>query len=497
MISPIDKKPAIVRDKAQRQRARRCEHWLAALWASGLGVLLLTAGWTPSAHAALSETAAILNPTPDHADGFGVAVDIDGDLAIVGAYQESTDAGNANPKAGAAYIYQRSNGAWTLVQKLVPNDRHANQRFGGSVSISGSHTALIGAGGGLTNGVANAGAAYFFVKGGNGVWQQAQKVTAPTPEVAANFGGNGGSRGGVALDAAGDTAVIGAWREPAGGPLRQSGAAYVYRRQGFTTWQMVQRVAPPFPEKDGHFGAAVALRNDHIMIGAPDEKLDPNTTQSIAISGTVYHFSNTGTSANPNWQMAQRIVASDRNEGDGFGKALAFSGNLLVVGSVGNSRDGNGIGPLLANAGAAYVFNATAGPGGWVQTQKLTIPAPHRTAGDQFGASVALDKNTQFLVVGAPGERHDVDEVSNPIPVTGSAYVYQLSGTQAPWTANLAQKLVASDRSYHQVFGYRVGVTTASGNGDPAVLIGSYQFILPASPPNPSIPSVGKVYLFE
>jgi len=494
MTSPTNRNAATVRSEPQHRKFGGNDRSFAAAGVLGFGLLLVMVGWTPAAHAALLETAAILNPTPDNADGFGVDVAIDGELAIVGAMQERTDAANANPidNAGAAYIYQRSSGAWTLVQKLVPNDRHKNQHFGIAVAISGGHTALIGAGGGFTNGVANAGAAYFFVKGQGGVWQQAQKVNAPTPEIGANFGGNSGM---VALDAAGDTAVIGSWREPAGGPLRQSGAAYVYRRQGFTAWQMVQRIAPPYPEKDGHFGAAVAVRNDHIMIGAPDEDLDPNTAQLIANSGSVYHFANTGTPLSPNWQMAQKIFASDRNAGDAFGRALAFSGNLLVVGSVGNSRDGNGNGPILVKAGAAYVFNPTA-PGytGWTQTQKLTIPAPHRTAGDQFGASVALDKNTQFLVVGASAERHNVDEVSNPIPVTGSAYVYQLTGAQTPWTA---QKLVASDRSYHQVFGYRVGVTTETSNNAPAVLIGSYQKILPASPPNPSIPSVGKVYFFE
>lgn len=497
MNAAINRNAARVRNEPQQRYVCRSDRMFAAIRALGLGVLLVMVGWMSPAHAALSEVAAILNPTPDNADGFGVDVAIDGELAIVGAWQERSDAANANPinNAGAAYIYQRSNGAWALVQKLVPNDRQANQGFGIAVAISGGHTALIGAGGGQTNGVSNAGAAYFFVKGGNGVWQQAQRVSAPTPQPGANFGGN---RGMVALDAAGDTAVIGSWREPAGGALNQSGAAYVYLRQSFTAWQMVQQIAPPYPEKDGHFGAAVAIRGNSIMIGAPGEKLDPNTAQLIAHSGAVHHFTRTGTAPSP-WQHAQKLFAVDRSEGDGFGGSLAFNGNLLVVGSVGNSRDGNGNGPLLAKAGAAYVFNATAGPGGWVQTQKLTIPAPHRTAGDLFGISVEIDKNTQYLVVGAPRERHNIDEVSNPISNAGSAYVYHLTGTQAPWTANLMQKLVASDRSYGQEFGYRVGVTVTGNSNAPAVLIGSYKFIMPAttSPPNPAISTVGKVYFFE
>jgi len=454
--------------------------------------LLLLTLWAVPAHAALTEVAAILNPTPDTADAFGVDVAIDGDLAIVGAYLEDTNAANAQPitDAGAAYIYQRSGGAWTLVQKLVPNDRHSHQFFGNHVAISGGHTALIGAGSGVTNGVPNAGAAYFFVKVPNGVWQQAQKVSAPTPEIAANFGTA------LALDAAGDLAVIGAWREPAGGPIKQSGAAYVYQRQSFTSWQLVQRLVSPNPELYGHFGAAVALRNDHIMIGAPHESIDPTTALSVSKSGAVHHFVKTGST----WAPAQRILAADRNPDDWFGKALAFNGKLLVVGSAGNDRDANGNGPVLNNAGAAYVFNAT-GPGytAWTQTQKLVLPAPYRTAGDTFGASVALDKNAQYLVVGAPGEGHDVDEVSNPITATGSAYVYKLTGSAPPWNATFLQKLVASDRSYHQVFGYRVGVTVTGNSNAPHILVGSYQKIVPASanPPTPAMPTVGKIYFFD
>lgn len=459
-------------------------------------VLLILAALLPAHAAPLTEVAAILNPTPDTADGFGVDVAIDGDLAIVGALNESTNAANAQPltNAGAAYIYQRSGGTWTLVQKLVPNDRHAQQRFGRFVAISGGNTALIGAFSGYTNGVQNAGAAYFFVKAPNGVWQQAQKVSAPIPEVGANFGWA------VALDAAGDLAVIGAWREPAGGPIKQSGAAYVYQRQSFTSWQLMQRLAPPNPELLGHFGTAVAIRGDHIMIGAPDEGIDPPTALNISKAGAVHHFVKTG----PTWAPVQKILASDRYPDDGFGRALAFNGELLVVGSVGNDRDANGNGPVLATAGAAYVFNPTApGSMSWMQTQKLVIPAPYRAAGDQFGASVALDKNLQYLVVGAAAEPHDVDEVSNPITFTGSAYVYKLAGggsSPPQWNATFLQKLVASDRSYHQVFGYRVGVTVTGGTNAPAVLIGSYQKIVPAIPGPPLIPqmpTVGKVYFFE
>src|SRR3546814_8221323 len=166
---------------------------------------------------------------------------------------------------------------------------------------------------------------------------------------------------------------------------------------------------------------------------------------SLPKSGAVYHFTGSPSSG---WSFSQKIVANDTTANHMFGRSLAFNGEVLVVGAPGNTTDTNGNGPALASSGATYVFNATA-PGytGWSQTQKLVVPAPHRAAGELFGFSVALDKNVQYLVVGAPRDRHNLDEVSNPIVNAGSAYVYKLAGSGSPWNAFFLQKLVASSRA--------------------------------------------------
>jgi hypothetical protein len=69
-------------------------------------------------------------------DGFGVSVAVSGDTAVVGAYQDGTDAG---PSAGSAYVFVRSAGSWTQQAKLVASPLHgaASDNFGISVAISG------------------------------------------------------------------------------------------------------------------------------------------------------------------------------------------------------------------------------------------------------------------------------------------------------------------------------------------------------------------------
>ena len=100
---------------------------------------------------------------------------ISGSTAIVGAWQEYPG-GVAD--AGAAYIFVRSSdGNWSETQKLIASDRQTNDVFGESVAISGN-TAIIGAPHEDQDGGLNAGAAYIFVRSSDGTWpeHEAQKT---------------------------------------------------------------------------------------------------------------------------------------------------------------------------------------------------------------------------------------------------------------------------------------------------------------------------------
>jgi hypothetical protein len=69
-------------------------------------------------------------------DGFGGAIALEGDLAVIGASPGYNNyPGIVVP---AAYIYERSGSAWTRTAILEPSAPHDFQFFGAPVAMSGS-----------------------------------------------------------------------------------------------------------------------------------------------------------------------------------------------------------------------------------------------------------------------------------------------------------------------------------------------------------------------
>lgn len=104
-----------------------------------------------------------------------------------------------------------------------------------------------------------------------------------------------------------------------------------------------------------------------------------------------------------------KVAALDLAAADGFGHSIAVHGDRMVVGVP--SAD-----PQGASSGAVYVFERTGGA--WVQTAKLV--ATNGLAGGQFGIDVALSATR--IVVGAPGESNSAGIA------TGVVHVFELAG---------------------------------------------------------------------
>ena len=119
--------------------------------------------WTQQAKLTASDAAA--------GDFFGYSVSVSGDTAIIGALRDD-DAGSGS---GSAYVFVRSGTTWTQQQKLTASDAAGEDQFGISVSIDGD-TALVGAYDDDDAG-AMSGSAYVFVRSGD-TWTQQQKLTA-------------------------------------------------------------------------------------------------------------------------------------------------------------------------------------------------------------------------------------------------------------------------------------------------------------------------------
>jgi hypothetical protein len=205
-------------------------------------------------------------------DGFGGAVAIRGDRAVIGA-QFST-IGGAEFR-GSVYIFQRStlNFAWSPEQKIVANDGGANDQFGFRVSMDAARI-LVGAPGATLNGSIR-GAAYVFTRtgipvspGGSFRWVIEQKLVSADPAVSGAFG--------ATVDIRGPVAIIGA-------PTRLTGFAFIFRNDG-RGWVQDQTLTAA---NTSRFGASVAFDGvDTFLIGAREDEEPLKSNGSAHIFGT-------------------------------------------------------------------------------------------------------------------------------------------------------------------------------------------------------------------
>jgi hypothetical protein len=346
-----------------------------------------------------------LSPSDANAeDKFGVSVAVDGNLAVIGAYE--CDINNV-ANAGAAYVYEHTGSTWLQRQKLTASDASAGAQFGWSVAIE-ADTIAVG-----SNFANNTGAAYIFTRSGD-VWSQQQKLTASDA--------CGGDYFGCSVAVSGNTVIIGAYKDDA-----LTGSAYVFVWNG-STWDYSQKLTASDTKAGDCFGNSVAIDTNAILVGSYY-----SSPFEIGSEGSVYYFTrNAGI-----WSQQAILTASDPRYADHFGSSVAFDANIAVIGAY--ECDINGI----DNSGAAYVFYKTVS--GWSQQQKL-IDNDDPCANEDFGRSVAIESNAIF--VGCPYNRVDGKQ-------TGSVFEFVRTGQS--WTQK--QTFSASDSNNGDNFGFSTAVS--------------------------------------
>lgn len=200
------------------------------------------------------------------------------------------------------------------------------------------------------------------------------------------------------------------------------------------------------------FGAAVALVDDLLFVGAPDEGL------SGVLTGLVYVYRFDGTT----WSQTQVLEPSTLTAFGEFGRALDTDGERLLVGARFDSA-------LELLVGAAYVFEDQGGL--WTETARLDPPVVQEEL--EFGSAVAIDGN--WAACGAPGDDFDGLEA-------GAAYVFQLQA--GVWTGT--QRLTGSDTDDGDRFGEALDL-----QGD-VMMIGS-----PLEETSAAEDDAGGVYCFD
>ncbi len=253
--------------------------------------------------------------------------------------------------------------------------------LGASVGISGNY-AMVGVPKDDTDHGRDVGSVQVFLRTEAG-WVQHQKLNASDAGDGDEFATT------IAMN--GDYAVIGAPSKDGVG--RNSGAAYVFRRQG-TEWVEHTKLVSSEETPGDFFGTSVAIDGDTILVGGH------RTNEPFADGGSVYVFERTG----ENWEETAKLSAPDGTNFSYFGYSVGLDADTAIVGAIRDDEAG-------LDAGAAYIFvrNQSA----WTLQTKLI---GNNTKSEDF-YGYAVDVDGDFAIVTAPRNRG-----------TGAAYIYRREG---------------------------------------------------------------------
>ncbi|KAH8051039.1 hypothetical protein JL722_11076 [Aureococcus anophagefferens] len=308
------------------------------------------------------QVAKLVAPDAEAGDRFGWSVAVEGNLVVVGAMEDDTN-------AGSAYAFLTSDGGatWDQGEKFVADDRAAEGRFGSDVKISGD-VVVVGAywDGGSDFSTGRKGAAYVFrATDGRTGWTQEAMLVASDRAVWDHFGYA------VSINEAGDVIAVGSYGDDDIGS--SSGSAYVFRTtDGGAAWTQAAKLAPSSLQAESYFGNSLSISGNTLAVGA---------FGSDTFTGRAYLFSTTDNGAS--WTQDANLQGSGKAVNDRFGKDLVLSGNRLVVGARAPST-----GP-----GSVYIFEAP-----------QPAPSPTDSAPTSFPVAIAADVPgpTPSPVVAAP-----------------------------------------------------------------------------------------------
>ncbi len=213
------------------------------------------------------------------------------------------------------------------VDRVTASDAAPFDSFGRAVGLAGA-TALIGAFWDDDNGT-NSGSAYVFHSDG-ATWVKAQKLLASD-----GHGGITGDEFGHSLAIEGDTAMIAAPNHSHGGGLG-NGSVYVFRFDG-SVWAEVQELRASDGALADQFGISVCIRGEVAAIGAYGD--DDNGS----FSGSAYIFRYDPQAAT--WIEEQKLVASQPDGDEQFGRAVALEGTTALIGAWSSDTAIESIGP--------------------------------------------------------------------------------------------------------------------------------------------------------
>ncbi|HZL98959.1 MAG TPA: hypothetical protein VFD43_01795 [Planctomycetota bacterium] len=242
------------------------------------------------------------------------------------------------------------------IQRLDDNPPMGLDEYGYGVDLDGS-LAVVG-----VPGKDSVGAAEVLRRGEHGEWLHETFLTSSQPSAQTYKLGT--------VVAIHDSVIVLGCRDYAYVLLQN--IALAYRQDGGTWGPGLPLVPDPGGLTDG-FGAAVAVHDDVIVVGAPFDEHD-----GLSEAGAAYVFRWNGAT----WSQEARLTAVEGASFDHFGWAVAVDGDTVLVGATGVDVLGPG-----DNHGAVYSFERA--DGSWPGTG--TLAPPTDVLPKNLGSDLALD----------------------------------------------------------------------------------------------------------
>src|SRR6056300_139835 len=333
---------------------------------------------------------------------------------IVGQrYHDDGDVTN-NANAGAAWIFRKN------PDSLVWEEKHkflgpiAGDEFGVSVSISRDGTFVA------VSSVRNnsfQGKVYVYKQTGTdgSQWDSGQTLVASDGASNHYFGVQ------VNLSADGNYLIVGAYLEDLGTGGTDSGAAYVFHRNGAdgaNQWDSNHyKLENSDAVSNSRFGSSVSISEDgtYVIVGAYG-----HTTFGRNYDGAAYIYTRSGTNT---WGTEKELSRPDDHSlayttGELFGMSVAMSddGTTCVVGA----READiAVGSTVYDrAGIMYVYNRVGTE--WIlKTKKIPAEIEGGSGGSRFGGVVSISSDGSYIVSTAYAQ-----DGINGVENAGVAYIY-------------------------------------------------------------------------
>jgi len=366
--------------------------------------------------------------------GYEISLSADGNTLAVGAPNEASaatgiDGDQTNNTlafgAGAVYVFVRKAQSWDQQAYIKASNTAEEDRFGESVSVSGSgNTLAVGARledgrapGKIGNEYAgvNSGAVYVYERSNN-TWSQHAYIKSLND----NYGRMGSP---VRLSGDGNTLAIALYDNS-----DTSGGVYIERGANFDTfygavhvlvrsddsWQEQAYLTPSSGGNRNVFGQDISLSEN-------------GNTMAISSQVSVDVFERIDGA----WQ--EQTLLEPSNAGGWFGRSVSISadGSTIAVGAPYENSASQGLegyqGFEIAadDSGAAYVF--IKGDGSW--PQQAYVKASNSLEAFNFGGVVRLSANGDTLAIGARNESNPLSGIN--VSQTGAALKYKEPGYKA------------------------------------------------------------------